>query len=272
MRIILIAVLAVVVLPGLSAAQLAPTDQAEFEQRFAHWTLLDRGSDCNAGNGIDPVTFIGPGRFETGGFEGDYEYEGTDANTGTLTLTADILPIPQESALTFDSRTTGSFAASAPAFGVSCEGSFEFVDWSTTPPSLMSAVVEGSGDRITLEFDQSIDSSVPLSLLRDAVTVTADGGRVDFTGSLAISTTLGLLELSPVITQGQAVVVSYTDPTSGDDEHAIQDWSGNDTASFTETAINNSTVAPVPALPLVGVGLLGLLLACLGGRLRRGRG
>ena len=54
-----------------------------------------------------------------------------------------------------------------------------------------------------------------------------------------------------------------------DDEHAIQDGSGNDAASFTETAINNSTVAPVPALPLAGVALLGLLLACLGNWLRQ---
>lgn len=272
MRIILTAVLAAVVLPGLSAAQLAPRDQAEFEQRFTNWTLLDSGSDCNDGNEIDPVTFIGPGRFETGGFEGDYEYAGTGANTGTLTLTADILPIPQPTALTFDSRTTGTFAVSVPALGVSCEGRFEFVDWSTRPPSLTSAVVESWGDQITLEFDQSIDTTVPLSLLQDAVSVTADGGRVDFIGSLVISTTLGLLELSPVITRGQTVVVSYTDPTPGDDEHAIQDSSGNDAASFTETAVNNSTVAPVPALPLAGVGLLGLLLACLGGWLRRRRG
>ena len=272
MRIILMAGLAVVAVPGLSAAQLAPQDQAEFEQRFTNWTLLDRGSDCNDGNGIDPVTFIGPGRFETGGFEGGYEYAGTGANAGTLTLTADILPIPQATALMFDSRTTGTFAVSAPALAVSCDGSFALVDWSTRPPSFVSAVVGNSGDQITLEFDQSIDNTVPLWLLQDAVSVTAAGGRVDFEGSFPASTTLSLLQLFPVITRGQTVVVAYTDPTPGDDEHAIQGWSGNDAASFIETAINNSTVAPVPALPPAAVGLLGLLLACLSGRLRRRRG
>ena len=86
MRILVIAVLAIVVLPGVSAAQFAPRDQAEFEQRFTGWTWQDNGSDCNAGDGVDPITFISSGRFESGGFEGNYEYEGTGANTGALTL------------------------------------------------------------------------------------------------------------------------------------------------------------------------------------------
>ena len=62
------------------------------------------------------------------------------------------------------------------------------------------------------------------------------------------------LQLSTAIRQGQAVVVTYTDPTSGDDTNAIQDTAGNDAATFTTgmdgvpAVTNNSTVTnTVPA-------------------------
>ena len=67
MRAVVVAVVVGVVFPGVALAQLAPASQAEFEQRFTGWTLLSDAPDCNEGNGIDPVTFIGPGRFETNG-------------------------------------------------------------------------------------------------------------------------------------------------------------------------------------------------------------
>ena len=50
------------------------------------------------------------------------------------------------------------------------------------------------------------------------------------------------------IKQGQTVVVSYTDPTTGDDTVALQDSAGNDVASFTTgmsgvpAVTNDSTV------------------------------
>ncbi len=98
---------------GRGVRPACPRDQAHFEQRFRGWTLVPDAPDYNEGNGIDPIRFIGPGRFETGGLEGSYEYQGTGADTGTLTLTVDLLPIPQMSDLTLDSRTTGTFTAGA---------------------------------------------------------------------------------------------------------------------------------------------------------------
>ena len=96
MRVLVVTVgVVVVVLPGPASAQLAPRDQAQFEQRFTGCTLVSAAPDCNEGNGIDPIRFIGPGRFETGGLEGSYEYQGTSADTGTLTLTVDLLESPQ---------------------------------------------------------------------------------------------------------------------------------------------------------------------------------
>ena len=128
MRATLVVAVLVVVYPGVAFAQLAPQSQAEFEQRFTGWTVQSDAPDCNEGNGIDPITFIEPGRFDVDGFlEGDYEYERTGANTGTLTVTLDVFPIlPQVIDLTFNSQTMGTFTVAV--FGVACEGSFEFVE------------------------------------------------------------------------------------------------------------------------------------------------
>ena len=56
----------------------------------------------------------------------------------------------------------------------------------------------------------------------------------------------------PTILQGQAVVVTYTDPTAGDDANAIQDTAGNDAATFTTgmgsvPAVTNNTITNIPA-------------------------
>ena len=127
MRATLVVAVLVVVYPGVAFAQLAPQSQAEFEQRFTGWTVQADAPDCNEGDGIDPITFIEPGRFDVNGFfGGDYEYERTGANTGTLTVTLDFIPILQVLDLTFNSQTMGTFTGAV--FGVACEGSFEFVE------------------------------------------------------------------------------------------------------------------------------------------------
>ena len=132
MRATLAVAVLVVVYPGVAFAQLAPQSQAEFEQRFTGWALQADAPDCNEGDGIDPITFIEPGRFDVNGFfAGDYEYERTGANTGTLTVTLDFFPIPQVIDLTFNSQTMGTFTVAV--FGVACEGSFEFVESTPEP-------------------------------------------------------------------------------------------------------------------------------------------
>ena len=133
MRATLVVAVLVVVYPGVAFAQLAPQSQAEFEQRFTGWTVQSDAPDCNEGDGIDPITFIEPGRFDVNGFfGGDYEYERTGANTGTLTVTLDFFPIPQVLDLTFNSQTMGTFTVAV--FGVACEGSFEFVESTPDKP------------------------------------------------------------------------------------------------------------------------------------------
>ena len=123
----------------------------------------------------------------------------------------------------------------------------------TTPPSLVSADVWESGTALTLKFTEEMDFSIGGGSFEaiDMLSVTADGTPVSVGGASAQNpgVSITLFQFTPIITRGQVVVVSYTDPSSGDDAVALQDFAGNDVASFTREAVNNSTAVPVPALP-----------------------
>ena len=127
----------------------------------------------------------------------------------------------------------------------------------TTPPTLTSADVEITDALIiNLVFSEDLQLSNPPAL--SAFTVTVDGSAatvssVGVPGSVLPQNELWL-QLSTAIRQRQAVVVTYTDATSGDDTAAIQDTAGNDAATFTTgmdgvpAVTNNSTVTKtVPA-------------------------
>ena len=123
----------------------------------------------------------------------------------------------------------------------------------TTPPTLTSAVLDDEdGLIINLVFSEDLQLSNPPPA--SAFTVTVDGSAATISRLLVPGSALPQnrlwLELSTAITQGQAVVVSYTDPTTGDDASAIQDAAGNDALSFTTgsdgvpAVTNASTVVP----------------------------
>ena len=105
----------------------------------------------------------------------------------------------------------------------------------TTPPTLTSAVVNESGLFVQLQFSENVDrSNVPPDT---AVRVTVGGNAVTSSGVAVPPRTAGLdkywVVVAPAIRQGEAVVVTYTDPSGGNDANAFQDTSGNDAASFT---------------------------------------
>ena len=130
----------------------------------------------------------------------------------------------------------------------------------TTPPTLERAFVTVSGRHIVLNFfeDLQLRSKRPPA---SAFTVTADGSAVTVSGSLrdSIHPMALWISVSPAVRQGQTVVVTYTDPTSGDDANAIQDTAGNDAASFTTgsggvpVVINESSVGS-PTAPVQDTG------------------
>ena len=129
----------------------------------------------------------------------------------------------------------------------------------TTPPTLTSATILVSGQIIELQLSENVQrSNLPLV---SAFTVTADGSAVTLTLVLvpaALDTYWISVPSSSVIRQGQVVVVTYTDPTTGDDTAAIQDTAGNDALDFTTdmdgvpAVTNNSTVnTPATGAPTI---------------------
>ena len=124
----------------------------------------------------------------------------------------------------------------------------------TTGPVLESASVISTGGRIDLRFDELLDIDAASSPPTSAFAVTADGAPVAVGAVLVTNSntdgSVFLRQLTPVIYQGQTVIVTYTDPTAGNDESAIQDEAGNDVATFTTgegdvpAVTNDSTVEP----------------------------
>ena len=135
----------------------------------------------------------------------------------------------------------GPGTASAPASATTAD---------LVPPELQSAGVPEAGDRIALTFDEQPNPGAPPPV--SSFTVTADGVRIGFSSVAPLrGKRLELRNLSRTIRQGQAVVVTYTDPTPDDDRRAIQDEALNDAASFTTglggvpAVVNESDVTPV---------------------------
>ena len=229
----------------------------------------------SAANNPPTVATAIPDQSATAGTAFSYAFPAntfSDADTGdklSYTATkADGTALPTWLAFTARTRTfsgtpqaadTGTVSVKVTASdgnGGSVSDTFDItVAADTTPPTLTGATVIGGGKNIELQFSENI----PFFTLPpgSAFTVTADGVAVTtpFSPIWAHSSTpdLLLLRVSPVILQGQAVVVTYTDPTAGDDANAIQDTAGNDAATFTTgmdgvpAVTNNSTVTNTPA-------------------------
>ena len=118
-----------------------------------------------------------------------------------------------------------------------------------TPPAHSDSTpwsVSASGTQVNMYFTESLDSGNPPAA-KD-FTVTADGSPISLSG-LDIADSAAVLNVFTVIRQGQAVTLSYTDPTSGDDTNALQDAAGNDVPSFQIELRNNSTVTGTPGKP-----------------------
>ncbi len=112
----------------------------------------------------------------------------------------------------------------------------------TNAPVLLDAEVNADGN-IELNFNKALDADnlPPLDSLVVTVGIAPDQTTVDVINIVADGNTLTLIT-SPVIATGQTVSVEYTDPTTGNDDNAIQDLAGNDAASFTTADLSNGVV------------------------------
>ena len=108
------------------------------------------------------------------------------------------------------------------------------------PPTFEMAELSRDGLTIVLTYNESLDSSNEPPTT--AFTVKVDGQAVTVS-TVDVRIREVRLDLGAAVTENQGVTVAYTDPTSGDDENAIQDRSGNDARDLSErTVTNESTV------------------------------
>ena len=119
----------------------------------------------------------------------------------------------------------------------------------TTPPEVVRVTVDNTGSSVTLVFDEHLDEIAAEGLHLSAISLTAGAQAITipFADFHLQRQALALTYRYSTIKQGQTVVVSYTDPTAGDDTDTLQDIAGNDVASFTTgqsgvpAVTNNST-------------------------------
>ena len=126
----------------------------------------------------------------------------------------------------------------------------------TTAPTLTMAAVNGAS--LVLTYNEALDTGSTPATSDYTVTVAGSQRTVS---DVAIGGSAVTLTLSPPVTDGQAVTVSYTVPRT----NPVQDAAGNHAA-----ALSNQTVdatVPVPALPGVAVLLLAALLVLVANRL-----
>lgn len=114
----------------------------------------------------------------------------------------------------------------------------------TDAPVFVSVAVNGNALVLTYSDDNLLSASTAPANTFSIVS----GGLTNPVTSVAadIEAKTITLTLANTVTNGQAVTLSYTDPTSGDDIAAIQDEAGNDALSFAAKSVTNNTLDTVP--------------------------
>lgn len=108
-----------------------------------------------------------------------------------------------------------------------------------TAPVLTRATVNESS--LVLTYNEALDAiNTPLT---DAFTVKVNDTPLVAPTDITVDSTAKTvtLTLATPVTSGQAVHLSYIDPTTGDDTAAIQDAAGNDAIALTDQVVTNHT-------------------------------
>ena len=121
----------------------------------------------------------------------------------------------------------------------------------TTAPTLTTAAVNGTS--LVLTYNEALDTGSTPAATDYTVTVAGSQRTVS---DVAISGSLVTLTLSPAVTDGQAVTVSYTAGTN-----PVQDAAGNDAAALSnQTVTNNTPDTTAPTLTTAAVNRASLVL------------
>ena len=114
------------------------------------------------------------------------------------------------------------------------------------PPTFEETELSRDGLTIVLTYNESLDST-NLPATTD-FTVKVDGTEVTVS-TVAVRIREVWLGLGGAVTEHQGVTVAYDDPTTGDDENAIQDRAGNDAADLLETTVTNESTVDDDVAP-----------------------
>ena len=180
----------------------------------------------------DPASYTVSGHTVTG--------VAIDGDTKTVTLTLDTPAEPGETVtVSYNAGaagsplqdTAGNDAASFTAATVQNSTA------DTEGPVLLSATVEG----VTMVLTFSDQSNLDTINRADPGTFTVSGGHTVVAQGVDATAKTVTLQLATPVANGEAVTISYTDPTAGNDASAIQDVAGNDAASFSGIAVQNNT-------------------------------
>ena len=112
-----------------------------------------------------------------------------------------------------------------------------------TAPAVSNAILVGTSLTMTFTDENGLDATN-----KPAASAFSLSGTDATVSSVAVNPTnkTVTLTLSKSVLSSDAIKVSYTDPTTGNDTAAIQDASGNDAASFTNRYVINQTADNVP--------------------------
>ena len=119
----------------------------------------------------------------------------------------------------------------------------------TTAPSFVRAVLSSDGGTIVLTYDEVLDDANTPSSGDFAVTVDEQSAALSSSTPVSVRGRTVAVGLDSAVTADQDVSVTYTDPTAGNDNDAIQDPAGNDAASLTDQMVTNASAVPDERAP-----------------------
>ena len=119
----------------------------------------------------------------------------------------------------------------------------------STPPGFVRAVVSSDGGTITLTFDEVLDADQGPGISDFLVKVDGESVTLSVTSTGDVRGRTVVVGLDTAVRTDQDVTVTYTDPTSGNDQSAIQDPVGNDAATLTDQMVTNASTIPDDRAP-----------------------
>ena len=129
------------------------------------------------------------------------------------------------------------------------DGSWDDASWAVgawaqpavdeTAPTLVSAIISGNGNNISISFDEEVTFGAGGNT---GFTVTLSGGAATLTYSSGSGTDTLVYSISRTIQYDETGTIDYTQPTDG-----VEDLAGNDLVTFSGESITNNSAQGSPA-------------------------